>query len=225
MDFSLLTHNVQLLTRWPVRVGLAVCGFLLLWLVVRRYHCGRRCDTCESDDPALQLSSALQEVALFRHLLDQVSEIIFIVDPANGTISDVNASACMELGYMSHELIGKHAGSIFAGWQDDLFAGEESEKYGSEIVMNGELSRHDKTSFPVEISLKNIDLVERRCQLAVASKVSFQDGVAHSQKEMAGGGQLSAGFANEINNPASCIISNLSTMGDYVQDISRLLTE
>jgi two-component system, NtrC family, sensor kinase len=36
-------------------------------------------------------------------------------------------------------------------------------------------------------------------------------------------GQLSAGIAHEINNPVGYILSNLNTMGEYCQDLRRLL--
>jgi signal transduction histidine kinase len=36
-------------------------------------------------------------------------------------------------------------------------------------------------------------------------------------------GQLSAGIAHEINNPVGYILSNLSTMGEYCDDLRRLL--
>jgi len=36
-------------------------------------------------------------------------------------------------------------------------------------------------------------------------------------------GQLSAGIAHEINNPVGYILSNLNTLGEYCQDLRRLL--
>ncbi len=182
----------------------------------------------------LLLRKSMQEVALFRHLIDQAAEIILIIDPLSGKILDVNARACIELGYAPHELAGKRLGMILDVDQNDFFVENESEKYGHEMFMETKLIRHDHTTFPVEMSLKNIDLAERKYQLAMARDLSARNEMIDQKmdmerqliqsEKMASVGQLSAGIAHEINNPISFITSNLGVMEEYVQDVSRLLT-
>ncbi len=183
----------------------------------------------------ISLKRSMQEVALFRHLIDQASEIILSVDPLSGKILDVNARACIELGYAPHELAGKRLSFILSSGKDDVFVENKTEKYGHEMFMETKLVRQDKTTFPVEMSLKNIDLAGRQYQLVMARDLSARNDLIKQKMEMerqliqsekmASVGQLSAGIAHEINNPISFITSNLGTMGEYVYHLSRLLTE
>lgn len=183
----------------------------------------------------LFLKKSMQEVALFRHLIDQASEIILIIDPLSGKILDVNARACMELGYAPHDLAGKRLSLLLESGKDDVFVENKTEKYGHEMFMETKFIRNDQTTFPVEMSLKNIDLAEQKYQLAMARDLSARNEMMHQKmdmerqliqsEKMASVGQLSAGIAHEINNPISFITSNLGTMGEYVYDLSRLLTE
>lgn len=183
----------------------------------------------------LFLKKSMQDVALFRHLIDQASEIILIIDPLGGKILEVNARACIELGYAPHELAGKRLSLILASGKDDVFVENKTEKFGHEMFMETRLLRHDQTTLPVEMSLKNIDLADQRYQLAMARDLSSRNEMMHQKMEMerqliqsekmASVGQLSAGIAHEINNPISFITSNLNTMGEYVHDLTRLLTE
>ncbi len=183
----------------------------------------------------LFLKKSMQEVALFRHLIDQATELILIIDPLSGKIIDVNARACIELGYAPHELAGKRLGMILDAGEDDCFLENKSEKYGHEIFMETKLLRSNQTRFPVEISLKNIDLGNQKYQLAMARDLSARNEMLHQKmdmerqliqsEKMASVGQLSAGIAHEINNPISFITSNLGTMNEYVNDLSLLITE
>ncbi len=183
----------------------------------------------------LFLKKSMQEVALFRHLIDQATEIILIIDPLSGKIIDLNARACIELGYAPSELAGKRLGLILDVGKSDFFAENETDKYGHEMLMETNLVRSDQSKFPVEMSLKNIDLASKKYQLAMArdlssrnemrtQKIDMERQLIQSEK-MASVGQLSAGIAHEINNPISFITSNLGTMGEYVNDVASLLAQ
>jgi signal transduction histidine kinase len=64
------------------------------------------------------------------------------------------------------------------------------------------------------------DMTERRKAEEERARLSAQ--MLQGQKLQAIG-QLSAGIAHEINNPVGYILSNLNTMGEYCQDIRRLM--
>lgn len=79
-----------------------------------------------------------------------------------------------------------------------------------------------------ELQRQNEDLEDivaertREIQTAYDELKQAQTQLLQSEK-LASIGQLAAGVAHEINNPVSFIISNLGTLGDYVQDLSSLL--
>lgn len=69
----------------------------------------------------------------------------------------------------------------------------------------------------VEVNAKNIKLEKALKQLE-----NTQAQIVQSEK-MASIGQLAAGVAHEINNPIGFVGSNLKTLGDYGQDLEKLI--
>ena len=59
---------------------------------------------------------------------------------------------------------------------------------------------------------------------ALAELKSTQAQIVQAEK-MASVGQLAAGIAHEINNPTGFVSSNLKTLADYLNDISRLIKQ
>ncbi len=86
---------------------------------------------------------------------------------------------------------------------------------------------HDTTEIKQiteELELKNREIEEKKIELedAYAELKATQAKLLHQEK-MASIGQLAAGVAHEINNPMGFIISNLSTLGRYVDRIVRYI--
>lgn len=75
--------------------------------------------------------------------------------------------------------------------------------------------RLKKTS--VEVNAKNLKLKK-----ALTKIEETQTQIIQSEK-MASIGQLAAGVAHEINNPIGFVSSNLRTLGDYRQDLGKLI--
>jgi two-component system, NtrC family, sensor kinase len=69
----------------------------------------------------------------------------------------------------------------------------------------------------VEVHAKNIKL-----ETALKQIEETQAQILQSEK-MASIGQLAAGVAHEINNPVGFVNSNLKTLGDYHQDLKKLI--
>ncbi|MDI6790084.1 MAG: response regulator [Thermodesulfobacteriota bacterium] len=65
---------------------------------------------------------------------------------------------------------------------------------------------------------------KEEAEQALAKLKETQAQMIHSEK-MASVGQLAAGVAHEINNPAAFISSNLKALSDYQSDLSRLVKE
>lgn len=98
--------------------------------------------------------SALQ---LFRSLVDESSDIIWVVDPESGRILDINEQACREYGYTRNELLCMHIFDInpYVTKQDfkkDVLRIKKSDSY----LIQGIHRRKDGSLLPVEINLKYV---------------------------------------------------------------------
>lgn len=152
-----------------------------------------------------------------------------IVTDAQGIVQVVNEATLHLLGYDTTELVGQPLSLIDikdsgAGLSKiDALASTTSlvrqevkyrTKGGTEVpVLFSSSVMHDTEGALTGIvyaalDLSNHKLLERQLLLS---------------EKMASIGQLAAGVAHEINNPMSFIFSNLSTLKDYVEDITSLL--
>src|SRR5690606_32922117 len=62
-------------------------------------------------------------------------------------------------------------------------------------------------------------LDERGKQQALIEKLQAAQSQLQQSEKMASIGQLAAGVAHEINNPIGYVMSNLTTLGQYVQTL------
>ena len=69
-----------------------------------------------------------------------------------------------------------------------------------------------------DLENRNIELARRKADLE-----RLQARLVHSEK-MASLGQLAAGVAHELNNPAGFILSNTAALPDYLQRLERILS-
>ena len=83
-------------------------------------------------------------------------------------------------------------------------------------------------------SIFSVAIERKKAESALKKKVNellesnthlqqIQQQLIESEK-LASLGQLSAGIAHEINNPVGFVLSNLSTMAEYVEDVTKVLT-
>lgn len=69
-----------------------------------------------------------------------------------------------------------------------------------------------------DLETRNVELARRKAEL---ERVQAQ--LVHSEK-MASLGQLAAGVAHELNNPAGFVLSNMSALPEYVQRLEKVLS-
>src|SRR3989304_2542869 len=95
---------------------------------------------------------------LFRSLLNQSSDAIFITDPKTGRFLNVNNKACSSLGYSRDELTQMGVLDIEAVIPDN-FSWEAHVKEVREkgaLILEGRHKRRDGTSIPVEVNVKYV---------------------------------------------------------------------
>ena len=101
------------------------------------------------------------QASLFREVMDQSNESVFLVEPETGRFIDLNSRACSALGYTRAELLGMGVTDIEATLPDDFTWEKHAEavrKTGG-MTLEGEHVRKDGTTFPVEV---NVTLAEVR---------------------------------------------------------------
>jgi formate hydrogenlyase transcriptional activator len=114
----------------------------------------------------------IRELKLFRTLVDHSNDAIEVVDPQTLRFLDVNEKACSALGYDREELLALRVFDINPAVDEHLAAKviEQLRKSGS-FVIESVHRRKDGTTFPVEISMRRVQL-ERDYIIAIARNLS-----------------------------------------------------
>jgi len=100
-----------------------------------------------------------QDFELFRALVDNASDGIFVINSHTSDIIDVNETACQLLGYDQEELLALSVPDInpaFSMEKWNEFAATVREN-GTEVI-EGEHQRKDGSTFPVEIRVSHVSL-------------------------------------------------------------------
>jgi diguanylate cyclase (GGDEF)-like protein/PAS domain S-box-containing protein len=102
---------------------------------------------------------AEESLKLFRLLLDQSNDAIEVVELGTMRLLDVNEKACTSLGYTREELLSMSVFDIDPSVKELKRANVETELRKSGFIMLQTLHRRkDGSTFPVEISMKYIQL-------------------------------------------------------------------
>jgi PAS domain S-box-containing protein len=100
-----------------------------------------------------------QELELFRNLVDNASDGIFVIDSETSAILDANETACRMLGYDYEELVSLSVSDINPEFSTEMwndFAAAVREN-GTEVI-ESEHQREDGSTFPVEIRIAYVPL-------------------------------------------------------------------
>lgn len=163
---------------------------------------------------------AEQALRLFRVLLDQSSDAIEVVEPETLRFIDINDRACVDLGYPREELLSMSVYDIDPNLDQSLYARviNQLRKSGSTIFESLH-RRRDGSTFPVEISIKQVEL-DRIYMVAVVRDISERRRVEQALQEsqaaltriarIATMGELTASIAHEINQPLAAVATNAS---------------
>jgi|CZLA01.1.fsa_nt_gi PAS domain S-box-containing protein len=114
----------------------------------------------------------VRELALFRTLLDQSNDAIYVVDPETRRFLDVNEKACWELGYSREELLSMTVYDIDANFDESSRAWlEQQVRESGFVIMERVHRRKDGTTFPVEVNQRKVR-VDREYCVAVSRDIT-----------------------------------------------------
>jgi|GEM_PF-3266037 len=102
---------------------------------------------------------AEESLTLFRSLMEQSNDAVEVVDPETARLLDANEKACAELGYTRDEFLSLKIHDIDPIVDKSAFPKIMAELRKSGSMMLGSLHhRKDGTTFPVEVSLRYVQL-------------------------------------------------------------------
>lgn len=115
-----------------------------------------------------------ESLTLFRNMVDHGNDAIYVVDPKNGNIVDVNERACLELGFSREELLKRTVIDL-----DDTFDDIEVWKSHlgdlravSGMLINGIHRRKDGTTFDAEVSTRYTSINGRDVVIGIARNIT-----------------------------------------------------
>src|SRR5579859_6296548 len=119
-----------------------------------------------------RLRAADRSLRLFRTLIDQSNDAVEVVDPETLRFLDVNEQACRDLGYTRGELLSMTVYDIDPNLNEPGRASMVGRLRQGECVLKENIHRRkDRTTFPVENSMKHVRL-DRDYLIAVSRDIS-----------------------------------------------------
>jgi len=122
---------------------------------------------------------------LFKNLINQSNDAIFIIDPKTYQILEVNEKGCTNLGYERKEIIGMKIFNICVTMPDEV-SWERHIKDVKEkgyFIFEGKHRRKDGSVFHVEINIKYISMEDADYLLSVVRDITERKQVADTLKE------------------------------------------
>lgn len=115
-----------------------------------------------------------EESKIFRNLIGQSNDAIFVIDAKTGRFLDVNDKACGSLGYARSELLNMGVVDIEniipdqASWEHYARMVKKKEY----MILEGTHKRKDNSTFPVEINITYISQENRDYLVALARDIT-----------------------------------------------------
>jgi PAS domain S-box-containing protein len=113
----------------------------------------------------------LQELTLFRRLLDQSNDSLEIIDSQTLRFLDVNETACVQLGYSREELLAMTVFNIDPNARERFLGVRQQLEQSGSVMLETVHRRKDGTTFPVEVNLRRVHL-DRDYNVVVARDIT-----------------------------------------------------
>jgi PAS domain S-box-containing protein len=121
-------------------------------------------------------SRAIESERMYRQLFDSAADMIFLSDPGDGALVDVNPSAARELGYARSELVGRDFFELLSGEEEK----SDARRFMVQALDTGALTRvaafrrKDGSAFEAEIRSTPLSVGEGTLILGIARDLTAQ---------------------------------------------------
>lgn len=127
----------------------------------------------EARDAVYKWSSIGEQQALFRYLLDQINDAIWIIDPDSGVVLDTNRAAYQSLGYTKEDLVGSQLTSVASGLPSNVSLRQYFEDHVNDNGLTEGYHRHsDGSLIPVETNARLVELDSGSYVVAIARDIT-----------------------------------------------------
>jgi two-component system, cell cycle sensor histidine kinase and response regulator CckA len=202
------SHSGSLLEVWLTAAPYRTAdGALLIYHQYRDISEGK----CTKRELEEALASARASERRFHELFDHAADALFLTD-RYGKFLDVNQRACESLQFSRDELLTMSVHHI-----EQQFAPKRMEECWEQlqdrrsITINGIHRRRDGTLFPVELSLRLLELDGNEVMLASARDLSEREELEQQLRQaqkLEAVGRLAGGIAHDFNNALTAIHGN-----------------
>ncbi|KAF0233397.1 MAG: PAS/PAC sensor signal transduction histidine [Desulfovibrionaceae bacterium] len=130
-----------------------------------------------------ELRARMEELERFRTLLDNASDLIFVIEADSGRITDINETALRKMGATREQMDGTFLHTLLSPGQEQALAGllrGEADTLQSSVVFNLPLAGGGR--FPAEITTSVLGLDHRSLAVVMARDVTAR---LESQRELA----------------------------------------
>ncbi|MEM9903815.1 MAG: ATP-binding protein [Cyanobacteria bacterium P01_D01_bin.44] len=148
----------------------------------------------------------------FRALVEQATDAFYVVC-TDLRILDVNRQACLDLGYGREALLQMRVTDIQVA-QDATALRQllNSVTPGHPVTVEGSHRRQDGSTFPVEVSITEIDLNGKTVYLALARDISDRKQAEADRERLAEIGELASMIVHEVRNPLTTVWMAIKAM-------------
>ena len=119
---------------------------------------------------------AEEKLLLFKNLLDQSNDSVFIINPSTAEFYDVNKEACRSLGYSRDELLKKRVMDVTPRMIPSLKALKSLRKQmlnQPSMIIEGIHTRKNRTEFPVENNV-SYTVLDKEYMIAIVRDITFR---------------------------------------------------